>query len=289
MPLYGPANRTNTAILKYGPRLHYMMSTTANTAIFMADSLEDQPPADEEVRRQVGKAEKETIMGSANLQLSETALGDTDPVVLCHQEKPQRIYEEILHHWMATSALLLTPGTGLSLQACILLGVHATVVCKTVGHESRVRGWVLDWMVGESATNSALPWAVADSALATELGIDDPDAGSSPGESEDLAEPEDADDLEEPFAKLPDDLQEPVAPASKRKVRGKKAQAAQLDEQTPTTLFNTPAAKRRRAAGSPPPPQSAGSQPTRKLRSAAKKDPAGNVLNTILKGRVPFT
>ena len=261
------------------------MSTTANTAIFMADSLEDQPPADEEVRRQVGKAEKETIMGSANLQLSETALGDTDPVVLCHQEKPQQTYEEILHHWSATSALLLTPGTGLSLQACILLGVHATVVCKTVGHESRVRGWVLDWMVGESATNSGLPWSVADSVLATELGIDHPDAGSSPGDSQDLAEPE-ADDLEEPFAKLPDDLLEP---ASKRG-RGKKAQAAQLDEQTPTTLFNTPAAKRRRAAGSPPPPQSAGSQPTRQLRSATKiaKDPASNVLNTILKGRVPF-
>ena len=150
-------------------RLHYQWTTTASDSIVQA--------ADLEMPDKVEQQEKLAILGSEHLLHFEKMLKPTEKVELFHWEKPQEVYEEMLHHLRLTSLTTASCGRVQLLKACVKMQVKCLALYRSEKHYDILQRDLSAWMLEESLTNPQAAYYLSRKDLIEQLGLT-PDAGA---------------------------------------------------------------------------------------------------------------
>ena len=155
-------------------RLYYQLTTTASDSIIQA--------ADMEATDKVEQQEKLAIMGEDNLLPTEKMLKPTEKVVLFHWEKPQEVYEEMLHHLRLTGLTTASCGRLQLLKACVNRQVKCLALYRNETHHHILQRDLFAWMLEESLTNPQTAYYLTRKDLIEQLGLT-PDDSAVPGKA----------------------------------------------------------------------------------------------------------
>ena len=148
------------------PRLHYTLTSRASDCICMADmATSDDLP-------KYPKSTKEAILTNRGILPREQSLPAVSEVHVFHQEKTQRLYEEIFHHFSPSTIALLSGGCGNAVLAAVRLGMKIIVFARNSAQADVIKGRLTIFMVEQSLNNAQCPYYVSRADMISNHGLE---------------------------------------------------------------------------------------------------------------------
>ena len=296
-------------------RLALTSTSTMSDAILNAARRGDTPDIDGSAVSLRMKRDILSENGMLKLEQQEVESSPESMAILFHQEKPQSLWREILHHYHVSTLCTATPGCGDLLLAAFDLGVPSVALCKNEAHvsflQTRLAKHISTSTMNEASTHYQSDFALAKSCELSERVLasttktskeeaEPADEGTEGEDGEEEEEGEEDEEGEEEEEAEEEDAEEEVeikkAPARKTK---KEVEAKASKAKSKAKAKNEPKAKAKAKAKAyeeeevddddeflaPPPPQKAKGKA--KAKAAATKVPEAKKKKAAADGQSP--